>query len=104
MSTPDNAVNEDVLKEAFEALKKIFPDAKPIELEDTKEQIAAKKPPMWCVMSCKYVDTTLVATIHACFFSEPEAIKARDWMEKNSPLDKAIGWYEIEPTKLSSMK
>lgn len=68
-----------------------------------KQQVAAAKPEIFCVVKCEYIDVNMECTIAACFFTEKEAEKAKEWMEKNSPLLKPVGWYEIEKTKLSAM-
>lgn len=71
--------------------------------EMRKNQVAASKPELHCVISAKYEDTNLVMTIVACFFTEGEANKAKAYMEENFKIPQAIGWYEIEKTKLSVM-
>ena len=71
--------------------------------EMRKKQLATTKPDLWCVMSCKYEDVNLIAIVHACFFSESEASKAKTYMEKELPIPLNIGWYEIEKTRLSTI-
>ena len=66
-------------------------------------QVAATKPELFCVSSCKYEDITLVADVHACFFSKEEAEAAMVYMQSNLPIAKSVGWYEIIPTRLSVM-
>jgi hypothetical protein len=68
-----------------------------------QQQVAAKKPAIYCVISAKYEDVTLVCNVIACFFNEDEAVKAKAYMEKDFPIDKGTGWYEIEKTRLSVM-
>lgn len=71
--------------------------------EIRKQQVAQTKPDIYCVLSAKYEDVNLIMVVVACFFSEAEAIKVKDFMEANQPIPKAIGWYEIEKTRLSFM-
>jgi hypothetical protein len=69
-----------------------------------QQQVAALKPELYCVLSAKYEDVHLVMVVVVCFFTEAEAIKAKEYMEKEFPIPKAVGWYELEKTKLSTME
>lgn len=71
--------------------------------EIRKQQVAALKPALYCVVSAKYEDVNLIMSVVACFFTEDEAVKAKAYMEKEYPIPLPIGWYEIETTKLSVM-
>lgn len=70
--------------------------------EVRKQQVAALKPEIWCVLSAKYEDVNLVMVVVVCFFTEDEAVKAKAYMEKEHPIPAALGWYELEKTKLST--
>lgn len=71
--------------------------------EVRKQQVAALKPEIYCVLSAKYEDVNLIMVVVACFFTEDEAVRAKAFMEKEFPIPVALGWYEIEKTKLSVM-
>jgi hypothetical protein len=92
--------NTQALRETFEALKKVFGESISCEFEDTKEQLAKKKPEIFCLLEVRYQDVNLICNVQVCFFTENECIKAREWAEKNAPINKAVGWYEIEKTSL----
>jgi hypothetical protein len=66
-----------------------------------QQQVAKTRPEIFCVLSTRYMDVKLLCNVRVCFFSEAEAIKARDWLEKEDPIPQSEGWYEIEKSKLS---
>jgi hypothetical protein len=72
--------------------------------EIRKQQVAATKPDLYCVLAAKYEQTDLKVDVIRCFFTEREAELAMAYLQKNKPIDLALGWYEIEKTTLSVMK
>ncbi len=72
--------------------------------EVRKGQVAATRPPLFCVVKCFWEKDILNYEIVSCFFSMPEAEAALEWLVANAPLEASHGHYEISDSKLSQVK